>query len=85
MYLSEQDRRDLLHALQKAIPGLENPELRSIFTLMVALLHDHQELIRVRKMEAENYLNHLKWIEGNLRKLAENMDETAPPDAALWQ
>lgn len=85
MYLSEQGRLELLEALKKAIPNVEHPELRAMFMLMVALLCDYQELTAARRMDAEGYLNHLRSIEGSLRKLAKSKEGVVEPETRVWQ
>ncbi len=84
MYLTEHDRAALQESLKKAIPSIEHPETRMMFTLMFALLCDHEELAQARQKDAKAHMTQLRTIEGSLREMVRNM-AGGIPETRLWQ
>ena len=85
MYLSTKDRQHLRETLITSIPMIEQPELRSFFLLMVAMLCDHQELEIARQVDLSKHLHQLRHIEGSLRQMAEKMNEPTELERTIWQ
>ncbi len=53
LMLSQEDRTRLIQVLETQLPAI-NPPLRHIFTLMLALLHDHQLIIDMAQGQMQN-------------------------------
>lgn len=85
MYLTDNDRAALQETLLKAIPNRDEAGLRTVLTLLFALLCDYRELEAARRADAQKYLEQLKSIEGFLRKLHEREEEPQAAAPHLWQ
>lgn len=85
MYLTDDDRAVLQETLLKAIPHMDEADMRMVLTLLFALLCDYRELEAARRADAQKYLEQLKSIEGFLRKLHEREEEPRAAAPRLWQ
>ncbi len=53
LILSQEDRARLIQMLEAQMPSV-NPPLRHVFSLMLALLHDHQRIIDMVQEQMRN-------------------------------
>lgn len=85
MYLSAEDRERLCEVLVNSVSTMEQFEFRIFFLLMIAMLHDHRELEKIYQKDVKKHLRQLRNIEGSLRQMAEQMNNSREPEKPIWQ